>query len=74
MKKRYKICNHEWRVGSYIGGFKGKRVVKKGINIWCEKCDEKIEAKYYSVSLIQKENLKLHKKFNKIVSRMKVNL
>jgi len=37
---------HKWRVGSFIGGVKNKRIVKVGINIWCEKCDRRIKAYY----------------------------
>lgn len=37
---------HDWRVGSFIGGFKGKRIIKKGLNIFCYKCGKKVRAKY----------------------------
>lgn len=38
------VCKHRWRVGSFIGGLEKGKIIKKGINIWCEKCSEKIEA------------------------------
>jgi len=37
---------HDWRVGSYIGYFIGKRIMKKGINVWCWKCGKRIKAYY----------------------------
>lgn len=44
--KKQECKRHDWKVGSYIGGFKNKRIIKEGINIWCFKCGKKIKAYY----------------------------
>ena len=51
MKQKCKQGRHRWRVGSYVGGLKGKRIVKVALNIWCEKCGKTIKA-YYNSKLI----------------------
>lgn len=51
IKKRYipkKECKHKWRVGSGIGNFIDKKLVTTKLNIWCEKCNKKIKASYFS--------------------------
>lgn len=37
---------HKWRVGSGIAEFIVGEIKATGFNIWCEKCDKKIKAKY----------------------------
>ena len=39
---------HRWRVGSSNAVLKDKKIIKKSLNIWCEKCDKKIKAYYNS--------------------------
>ncbi len=39
---------HKWRVGSGIGELINKKLIKTKLNIWCEKCNKKIKANYYS--------------------------
>lgn len=52
---------HRWRVGSGIGGVRNNKIVTLGLNIWCEKCNKKIKAKYspYSLSI---EGLRLKRR------------
>jgi len=53
--KRTKKCNHKWRVGSKNAKIINKKLVITSVNIWCEKCDEKIEAFYSDYELIMCE-------------------
>ncbi len=39
-------CRHKWRVGSGIGELVNKRIITTKLNIWCEKCDKRIKARY----------------------------
>jgi len=40
---------HRWRVGAKTAGFNSDgKIVVSHLNIWCEKCDKKIKAKYSS--------------------------
>lgn len=41
-----KCKKHKWRVGSGIGKIRLGKIKKVGLNIWCEECDEVIQAKY----------------------------
>jgi hypothetical protein len=45
-KKQEIKCKHKWRRGSWIGGFKGKRIVKIYLNIICEKCGKRVKVKW----------------------------
>ena len=37
---------HKWKVGAFIGRVEKKKIVKKGIHIWCWKCKKRIKAYY----------------------------
>ena len=39
---------HKWRVGSGVAELINKEIVTTKLNIWCEKCNKKIKASYFS--------------------------
>lgn len=45
---------HRWRVGSGIAGFIKGKIIKTKLNIWCENCDKKIKANYFSTYELKK--------------------
>ena len=43
------ICKkHKWRVGSKNAELVNGKLKVVSLNIWCEKCNKKIKAKYHS--------------------------
>ena len=49
---------HNWRVGSGIGELINKKFVTTKLNIWCERCDKKIKASYFSSYELNNDNIK----------------
>jgi len=49
---------HSWRVGSGIGELINKKLVTTKLNIWCERCDKKIKASYFSSYELNNDNIK----------------
>lgn len=45
---------HKWRVGSGIAELMNKKIITTKLNIWCEKCNKKIKASYFSENELSK--------------------
>lgn len=67
---------HKWRVGSNNAILLDGKIVRDTLNIWCEKCDRKIKAKYRnrfkSARILEKDGAYL--KAKKALARLSKNL
>jgi len=52
---------HKWRVGAQNAELVDGKIKPISLNIWCEKCDKKIKAKFHSDLVSIKWTHKRHK-------------
>jgi hypothetical protein len=43
--KNQECKRHNWKIGAYKGGIKGKKIIKLGLWVFCTKCNKRIYAK-----------------------------
>jgi len=68
--EKTKECRHKWRMGSGIGAIVNGKIISKGRNAWCEKCNKKIIVHYFSDDELSSEIAMVDKLRDKIWRKM----